>query len=133
LPPAFEPSKQALGNEVVQILEDIHALQHLIETTENVDRNDPVSIAQLDNHQAWIKSRLQKCLAVAENGNGMLVSCILASYLYAYMLFTGIWAAVFIPAKISGKLLRVLECVNVDTSWKGHEDIFFWCVGGDRY
>lgn len=116
---------------MIEVIEDIHALQHFRETSD-VDCADTVSVIHLDNHQAWIESRLYWCLQAADKGNGMLTSCVLASYLCAYMLFTGVWASSFIPTHISVKLLPILQRVSNDVSWIGHENVLLWCmmVGG---
>jgi hypothetical protein len=116
---------------MVEVLEDIHALQHLRDSSD-LNCTDVVSVLQIDNHQASVESRLYWCLRATEKENGVLTSCVLTSYLCAFMLFTDVWANPFIPSHVASKLLYVLQGVKGDASWFGHEDILLWCtvVGG---
>jgi hypothetical protein len=116
---------------MVEVIEDLNALQVFRETSD-VDCSDPISVMRLDNHQAWIESRLYWCFQSADPDNGMMMSCILTLSLCAYMMFTSVWASTFIPSHISNKLLRILQQVDNDASWIGHQDALLWClmVGG---
>jgi hypothetical protein len=131
LPPGFEPLRHALGNDLVRVIEDVYALQHLRESSD-IDLDDSTSIIQLDNYQAWVESRLYSHFLAADENNGVLTSCILALYLCAYMLFTEIWAGHFIPSHISSNLLRVLRDAKKSILWESHKDAMLWCtiVGG---
>lgn len=64
---------------MIEILEDLHALQHFRDTSD-ADCTDSVSVIHLDNHQAWIESRLYWCSQVTDKDDGMLMSCVLTSY-----------------------------------------------------
>jgi hypothetical protein len=127
LPSGFQPLRQILGNALTEVIEDIHALQHFIESS-HVDCSDPISVRSLDNKQASIESRLYWCVHTTDPGSGLLKSCVFVLYLCAYMLFTGVWASSFIPSHVSCRLLRVLQCTDDDASWTVHRNVLLWCV-----
>lgn len=131
LPAGFLPLRYIFGAELAEVIEDLHALQVFRETSD-IDCSDPISVMRLDNHQAWIESRLYWCFQAADAENGMVTSSILTLYLCAYMMFTSVWASTFIPSHISNKLLRILQRADNDTSWISHQDVLLWClmVGG---
>ncbi|KAL7949765.1 hypothetical protein V8C42DRAFT_362086 [Trichoderma barbatum] len=131
LPPGFEPLRHAFGDDLIRVIEDIYALQHLRESSE-IDLDDSTSIIHMDNYQASVESRLYSHFLAAGEDNEIVICCILTLYLCAYMLFTEIWAGHFIPSHISAKLLRVLRRVKRDVLWETHRDALLWCtiVGG---
>jgi hypothetical protein len=128
LPSGFERLRCELGDKMVQIIEDIHAFQHFMETTD-IDQNDIISITQLDNQQAWIESRLYDCFVIVDKEQGMIERCIiLASYLCAYTLFMGIWSNRFIPARLSVMLLHALRQAYEDREWVRYRYVLLWCT-----
>lgn len=131
LPPGFEPLRHVFGSDLVKTIEDIYALQHYRELS-NIDLDDSASLLHLDNHQAWIESRLYSHFVAADEINGVLVGCILALYLCAYMLFSEVWTGHFIPSHISSNLLRVLRDAKKSILWEANRDAMLWCtiVGG---
>ncbi|KAL7929218.1 hypothetical protein V8C35DRAFT_331888 [Trichoderma chlorosporum] len=131
LPPGFEPLRETFGDDLVVVIEDIYALQHLRESSE-MDLDDLTSIIHMDNYQAWMESRLYSRFLVTDEDIEIVTCCILTLYLCAYMLFTEIWAGHFIPSHISAKLLRVLRHAKRDVLWESHKDALLWftIVGG---
>ncbi|EHK21604.1 uncharacterized protein TRIVIDRAFT_128252, partial [Trichoderma virens Gv29-8] len=131
LPPGFEPLRQVFGDDLVKVIEDIYALQHLRESSD-MNLDDSTSIIHMDNYQAWMESRLYSHFLAADEDDEIVICCIFTLYLCAYMLFTEIWAGHFIPSHISAKLLRVLRHAKRDVLWESHKDALLWCtiVGG---
>jgi hypothetical protein len=131
LPPGFDPFRKMLSDELIQILEDIHGLQDYAETS-SIDYTDAVEVLQLDNHQAWVESGLHECFIETSEENHFLRSCILASYLCAYTLFTGIWGDFSIPYRISTDLLFTLRGAYQASNWKEYRYVLLWCtiIGG---
>ncbi|KAL6910084.1 hypothetical protein GGI43DRAFT_389280 [Trichoderma evansii] len=131
LPPGFEPLRHVFGSGLVKVIEDIYALQHYRESSD-VDLDDSPSLLHLDNHQAWVESRLYSHFLTTDESNGVLAGCILALYLCTYMLFSEVWAGHFIPSHISSNLLRVLRDAKKSILWEANRDAMLWCtiIGG---
>jgi len=91
LPPGFQRVSQSFCGEFITILEEIHALQ--CRRDMNTCWEDPVSLAQTDNHQAWVESRL----ASLPTSSCLAECCRLAAYISAYMLFSEVWCSMFLP------------------------------------
>jgi hypothetical protein len=125
LPIGFVAVRNILG-DAVEVVQDISVLQYTCEN--GVPEDEPQLVYKLDNDQACIESRLHDSLLKSINGNCVLTSILLASYLYMYSLFTSIW----IPFHISKRLLDRLQKFNLDVSWKDYEEVWLWCtiIGG---
>lgn len=92
LPPGFQSQSYLLDRDFVEVLKDVSALQ-CIRDSALFSREDVISMAHIDNHQASIQSRLMSlptCSLVAE-------CCHLAAYLCSTMLRCKIWRASTIP------------------------------------
>lgn len=92
LPPGFQRRSQLLTEEFVEVLEDIHALQCIRDNT-HFESGDVLSMAQIDNHQASIQSRL----AAFTNLSPLLDCCRLAAYLCSTTLRCKLWPASIVP------------------------------------
>ncbi|EXJ87486.1 hypothetical protein A1O3_04446 [Capronia epimyces CBS 606.96] len=57
LPPGIQPLSHLLGEEFIEVLKDVFALQ-CIRDSALFGKEDVMSMAQIDNHQASIQSRL---------------------------------------------------------------------------
>jgi hypothetical protein len=129
LPSGFAAVRNILG-DAAEVVQDISVLQYTCEN--GVPEDDPQLVYKLDNDQACIESRLHDSLLKSINGNCVLISILLASYLYTYSLFTSIWNGFWIPFHISKRMLEQLQTFNMDVSWKGYEEVWLWCsiIGG---
>jgi hypothetical protein len=92
LPPGFQTQSHLLSEEFVEVLKDVFALQ-CIRDSAFFGKEDVISMAHIDNHQASIQSRLVSlptCSVVSE-------CCHLAAYLCSTMLRCKIWRSSTIP------------------------------------
>lgn len=92
LQPGFQRVLQHLNPEFIEILEDIHSLQNVRDST-YFESEDSMSMAQVDNHQASIQSRLVSIPSTS----GFLECCNIAAYLCSTMLRCKIWRASVFP------------------------------------
>jgi len=92
LPPGFQGVKHLLSDEFVEILEDISALQCIRDSTYFI-KEDAMSMAHIDSHQASVQSRL---LSLSSH-SAVLECCYLAAYLCSTMLRCKIWRTSIIP------------------------------------
>ena len=95
LPPGFQRHSNELGYAFVEILKDIFALQ-CIRDSAILGEEDVISMAQIDNHQASIQSRLVSlpiCSPISE-------CCHEAAYLCSTMLRCKMWRTSTIPVSI---------------------------------
>jgi hypothetical protein len=92
LPPGFQVHSHLLGEEFVEVLKDVFALQ-CIRDSAFFGEEDVISMARIDNHQASIQSRLvnlPNCGSISE-------CCHLAAYLCSTMLRCKLWRTSTIP------------------------------------
>lgn len=92
LPPGFQAQSHLLGEEFVEVLKDVYALQ-CIRDSALFGIEDVISMAYIDNHQASIQSRLVSL----PNRSSISQCCHLAAYLCSAMLRCKIWRASTIP------------------------------------
>jgi hypothetical protein len=92
LPPGFQAQSYLLGEEFVEVLKDITALQ-CIRDSGFFGREDVISMAYVDNHQASIQSRLVNL----PNYSSISESCHLAAYLCSAMLRCKLWRSSTVP------------------------------------
>ncbi|KAF2098962.1 hypothetical protein NA57DRAFT_66183 [Rhizodiscina lignyota] len=126
LPAGFGIHSELFPEELIEILEDIHALQQIRSLTDM--HGDAVSVQQLDNQQAWIESRLYYCYRATDRTDFVLLGCVMAAYLCTYMLFAEIWGGQWIPSFCSSQLLRALQLTENSSYWDGHEDLLVWLL-----
>lgn len=127
LPPGFQVRSQVLTKEFVEILEDIHALS-CIRVFSGPSNCKPLAMANINNHQASIQSRL-----VGLVGHSPILECCkLAAYLCSSMLCCQVWCALVIPTHVSLRLLRELQQANDDPVWEDHPELLLWLlyIGG---
>jgi hypothetical protein len=92
LPPGFQKISHLLTKEFAEVLEDINALR-CIRDLRRFSKGDVIQMAHLNNHTAWIQSRLvelPKCSALLE-------CCRLAAYLCSVMLCCKVWCGLVVP------------------------------------
>jgi hypothetical protein len=92
LPRGFQTQSHLLSEGFVEVLKDVFALQ-CIRDSAFFGKEDVISMAHIDNHQASIQSRLVSlptCSVVSE-------CCHLAAYLCSTMLRCKIWRSSTIP------------------------------------
>lgn len=92
LAPGFQSMSQLLTEDLIEVLEDVHALQRIRETARFPTR-DLISMAYINNHQASIQSRLMGLATLSP----ILECCRLAAYLCSSMLCCTVWCALVIP------------------------------------
>ncbi|KAF2818020.1 putative N-ethylmaleimide reductase [Mytilinidion resinicola] len=127
LPPGFRAQSYLLGEEFVEVLKDISALQCIRDST-FFGREDVISMAHIDNHQASIQSRLVSL----PNQSSISECCHLAAYLCSAMLRCKLWRASTIPSHLSLQLLCKLQQANNDLVWDDRPDLLAWLlhIGG---
>lgn len=94
LPSGFQALSHLLNEDFVEILKDICALQ-CIRDSALFGKEDVMSMAHVDNHQASIQSRLvglSDCSPVSD-------CCHIAAYLCSTMLRCKIWRTSTIPVR----------------------------------
>uniref|UniRef100_A0A8H7K2J7 Transcription factor domain-containing protein n=1 Tax=Bionectria ochroleuca TaxID=29856 RepID=A0A8H7K2J7_BIOOC len=123
LQPGFQRVLQHLNPEFIEILEDIHSLQNVRDST-YFESEDIMSMAQIDNHQASIQSRLVSIPSTS----GFLECCNIAAYLCSTMLRCKIWRASVFPSQLSLKLLQKLQQESVNSIWDSHPDLLLWLI-----
>jgi hypothetical protein len=92
LPPGFQAQSHLLGEEFIEVLRDVYALQ-CIRDSALFSSEEEMSMAHIDNHQASIQSRL----VGLPNYSCISECCHLAAYLCSAMLRCKIWRASTIP------------------------------------
>lgn len=92
LPPGFQAQSHLLGEEFVEVLKDVYALQ-CIRDSDLLGKEDVIAIAHIDNHQASIQSRLVSL----PNRSSISECCHLAAYLCSAMLRCKLWRCSTIP------------------------------------
>lgn len=146
LPPGFQVHSHLLGENFVEILEDIYALQ-CIRDSALFGKEDVISMAHIDNHQGSIQSRL----VALPNRSPISNCCHIAAYLCSTMLRCKIWRTSTIPVRISPqpsllwlfwlgyyqshlslKLLCKLQSTNEDSIWNDSPELLIWLlhIGG---
>lgn len=96
LPSGFQPYSDLLGEEFVEVLKDVFALQ-CIRDSALFGKEDVISMAHIDNHQASIQSRLVSL----PNSSSISECCHLAAYLCSTMLRCKIWRTSTFPVSQS--------------------------------
>lgn len=127
LPPGFQIRSHILPLELVEVLEDLHALQ-CIRDAPLLKKFDTAASADVNNHAASIQSRL---VGLPEL-NPVLSCCRWAAYICSVMLCCKVWCALVIPPRVSSQLLCQLQHANNDLVWDYHPDLLLWLlyVGG---
>ncbi|KAN0099217.1 hypothetical protein V8E51_012992 [Hyaloscypha variabilis] len=128
LPPGFQAQSHVLGEEFVEVLKDVYALQCIRDSGVYFDIEDVISMAQIDNHEASIQSRLVSL----PNRSSISECCHLAAYLCSAMLRCELWRASTIPSHLSLQLLGKLQQANDDVVWDNRPDLLAWLlhIGG---
>ncbi|KAH6867475.1 putative N-ethylmaleimide reductase [Thelonectria olida] len=127
LPSGFRAQSHFLGEDFIEVLKDISALQ-CIRDTASFSTDDVIAMARIDNHQASIQSRLMSlpnCSPISE-------CCHVAAYLCSTMLRCKVWQASTIPSHLSLQLLRKLQQANENLAWNNLPDLLAWLlhIGG---
>ncbi|KAJ9483853.1 hypothetical protein VN97_g9532 [Penicillium thymicola] len=127
LPPGFQSRSYLLGQDFVEILKDVCALQ-CIRDTEILDEEEAMPMAHIDNHQASIQSRLVSlpvCSPISE-------CCHQAAYLCSTMLRCKIWRTSTIPSHLSLQLLCKIQSAINSPVWDDSLDLLAWLlhIGG---
>ncbi|KAH8654156.1 hypothetical protein BGZ60DRAFT_161832 [Tricladium varicosporioides] len=127
LPPGFQAQSHLLGEEFVEVLKDVFALQ-CIRDSALFGVEDVISMAHIDNHQASIQSRLVSL----PNRSSISECCHLAAYLCSTMLRCKLWRTSIIPSHLSSQLLCKLQQANHDPVWNDQPDLLTWLlyIGG---
>ncbi|KAI0128008.1 hypothetical protein BJ170DRAFT_628064 [Xylariales sp. AK1849] len=124
-PVGFQQRAGIMGENLMSIIEDVHALQVLCDFPAQVTY-EPVAMLHIDNQQAWIESRLHWCWKEAKDAVHLRQCCILATYLYTFDSYAEIWCSSMIPLHCSSQLLGLLQQETSIEAWDGHEDLLLW-------
>lgn len=92
LPLGFQTRPDLLTTELMQVLEDLHALQ-CIRDVPHYTKGDPMLMAYINNHTASIQSRLMSL----QNVSSVQECCCLAAYNCSVMLCCTVWCALVVP------------------------------------
>ncbi|KAJ5152935.1 N-ethylmaleimide reductase [Penicillium canariense] len=127
LPPGFQAQAHFLGEDFAEVLKDVFALQ-CIRDSALFGREDVISMAHIDNHQASIQSKLVSL----PNHSSISECCQLAAYLCSTMLRCKLWRTSTIPSHISLQLLCKLQQAADDIIWDDVPDLLVWLlhIGG---
>ncbi|CAJ2507203.1 Uu.00g083890.m01.CDS01 [Anthostomella pinea] len=109
-PPGFQRLSHLLTRELIEVIEDINALQCIRDVVPQSKRGDVMMMANINNHIASIQSRLVGLPALSP----VLKCCHLAAYLCSVMLCCTIWCALVIPSHLSSQLLQALQQARDD-------------------
>ncbi|KAL2867604.1 uncharacterized protein BJX67DRAFT_387834 [Aspergillus lucknowensis] len=127
LPPGFQARSDLLTEGLIEVLQDLHALQCIRQATHYM-KGDAMLMMQINNHTASIQSRLMSL----PRSSLVQECCHLAAYICSVMLCCTVWCALVIPSHISSQLLRNLQQSNNDSIWSEHPDLLHWLlyIGG---
>ena len=92
LPPGFQMRSHLLTKELIEVLEDIHALQCIREIP-RFTKGDVMQMAMINDHIASIQSKLMGL----PNLSPVLDCCRLAAYICSVQLCCTVWCALVIP------------------------------------
>lgn len=105
LPPGFRANSHLLDDELLEILVDVHALRCIRDFC-LFGKDDIISMAHVDNHQASIQSRLVSLTPQSSISE----CCRLATYLCSTMIRCKVWLASTVP--VSQLNRHVLSLLN---------------------
>ena len=125
IPSGFATVADVLGQDFLEIIGDICALQRLRESGTNYPI-DSLEVEKVDNQQAWIESRLEQLRRTALHP--LLLCCIPAAYLCGYGFFAEVWSATLIPSNLSAQLLRELQDCESWEGWDEHAELLLWLL-----
>ncbi|CAG8896685.1 unnamed protein product [Penicillium egyptiacum] len=127
LPPGFQSHSNLLGQAFVEILKDIFALQ-CIRDSAILGKEDAMPMAQIDNHQASIQSRLVSLPICSP----ILQCCHQAAYLCSTMLRCKMWRTSTIPSHLSLQLLCNIQAASDSLVWDNSPGLLAWLlyIGG---
>lgn len=91
LPPGFQVRSHLFGDEFIEVLQDIHALQRIRDEYQRSGRH--VSTVSINAHIASIQSRLERL----PKETPLLRCCYLGAYISSVMLCCTVWCALVIP------------------------------------
>ncbi|KAK7926953.1 hypothetical protein PG985_003951 [Apiospora marii] len=128
LPPGFQRLAHLFPRDFVDVMEDVHTLQHMRDSPSFICQ-DTIAMLHVDNHQAWACSRLQQLLAQPEGTSSALVDCCYcAVYLSSTMLCCKVWRKSPIPTHLSAQLIRRLQNTEDDVAWDRHSALLTWML-----
>jgi hypothetical protein len=105
LPPGFHKISHLLTEDFIEVLEDINAL-HCIRDLRRFSGGDVIQMAHINNHTAWIQSRLVEL----PNTSPLLECCYLTAYLCSVMLCCKVWCGLVVP--VSWLSLYFYQCIQ---------------------
>lgn len=106
LPPGFQ-NMSHLTKDFIEVLKDINAL-NCIRDLRRFSKRDVMQMAHLNNHTAWIQSRL----VALPNPSLLLECCHLVAYLCSVMLCCTVWCGLVVPVSALQILFRpMLSCL----------------------
>ncbi|KAK5627014.1 hypothetical protein RRF57_002729 [Xylaria bambusicola] len=123
LPPGFQIQPGLLTEDFIEVLEDLHALQCLRDTTPPL-KSQVLKMEDINNHMAYIQSRIMNL----PKPPPAVFCCYLAACLCSVMLCCRVWCAPIIPSHFSTQLLRKLQQANDDPLWDSHPDLLLWLL-----
>ncbi|KAI1359247.1 hypothetical protein F5Y08DRAFT_85600 [Xylaria arbuscula] len=123
LAPGFQKRSHLFSEDFIEVLEDLHALQCLRESTPPLKFN-VLGMEHINNHMASLQSRIVDL----PKTSSAVFCCHLAAYLCTVMLCCRVWCAPVIPSHFSSQLLRELQRTNDDPTWDAHPDLLLWLL-----
>jgi hypothetical protein len=119
LPPGFHPQSHLLGEDFIEVLKDVFALQ-CIRDSAFFGEEDVIAMARIDNHQASIQSRLVSLPA----SSNIPDCCHLAAYLCSTMLRCKKWRSSTIPVSKLVIIFFHLDYHMSPTNFRSRSPIF---------
>lgn len=113
LPPGFQELSRLFPRDFVEVIEDVHTLQHMRDSPSFVCQ-DTIAMLHVDNHQAWACSRLHQLLTKTKGASSAVVQgCYYAVYLSSIMLCCKVWRKSPIPVSFATQQSQS-EYIQVD-------------------
>lgn len=127
VPGGFERHEDLLSEPFLVLAQNIRQFQEAIISRVG-DPTDSSSLLELDNYQAYLESAIfqQKQDLLVQNGSPTLDACLMAAYIFTYMLHADIWQASLVPSYWSNKLLDCLQ--RSKPYYTEATDLFLWLV-----
>lgn len=124
VPAGFKANLNVLDDRLVPILEDVYALQILLECPDFRP-----AIYEIDNAQAWLESRLYNLQDAMPSCSHVGRCCCLAAYIASYCLFAEVWNSHLIPGHVSTQLGQLLfHTERAPDVWDNHLGLLLWIL-----
>jgi hypothetical protein len=131
VPVGLRPNAAQWPGEFALALRDLNSLCWMVDAKCNAD-DDPLDVFPVDNNQANLESRLIDLLSECKTSelevDPWYEACILAAFLCAYKLSTGIWLGCYIPEICINQIVLLVTRVPRAPRWLPAPDLLRWLL-----